>query len=276
MITFNHEAFINDAINSVLNQKTNFPVRLLVSEDYGTDNTRTIIKKLAKEHSQITLLDFGKNQGVSRNFFLTIEATSAKYIALCEGDDYWTDQKKLQEQVDFLERNDDYIAVADNAEILFDDGTQKIFTTSSSKNVTVKDFLSERQVPTAGVLFRRNEVPQGFKTLVFADTPLFVYLAKKGQFYFRDKITSMYRLGAQGITSDIGQNIKKSLRIIHMNKFLDRYTEYKYSSILKFHQAKHYWMNARYEKSVLRKIKWFALSISSNSTFLLNRLRSRK
>ena len=109
MITYNHEEFICEAIEGVLMQKTNFPIELIIGEDCSTDNTRKIVLEYAEKHPDIICpLLPESNLGMMKNFIQTMEAARGKYIALCEGDDYWTDPYKLQKQVDFLEANEEY------------------------------------------------------------------------------------------------------------------------------------------------------------------------
>jgi glycosyltransferase involved in cell wall biosynthesis len=109
MITYNHEPFIRVAIEGVLIQKATFPMELVIGEDCSTDNTRAICEEYVKKHPNIIrLLPSEKNAGMMPNFIRTLQACTGKYIALCEGDDYWTDPLKLQKQVDFLEGNNDY------------------------------------------------------------------------------------------------------------------------------------------------------------------------
>ena len=100
MITYNHEDFIREAIESVLKQETNFPFRLVIGEDAGTDNTRDICEEMALKHpGKILLLPYQQNLGMMKNFLRTYNKCDGDYIAFLEGDDYWTDNKKLQKQV---------------------------------------------------------------------------------------------------------------------------------------------------------------------------------
>lgn len=108
MITYNHESYIKQAIDSVLMQKCNFAFELVIGEDCSTDNTFKICQELAKNNPQIKLLPSISNLGMMPNFIRTLEACEGKYIAICEGDDYWTDPLKLQKQVDFLGANEEY------------------------------------------------------------------------------------------------------------------------------------------------------------------------
>lgn len=110
-ITYNHEKYIAKAIEGFLMQETDFPFEILINEDCSTDNTASIIKEFEKNYPNIIKPIYQKenqySKGVEQDF--NFPRAKGKYIALCEGDDYWTDPLKLQKQVDFLEKNDEYI-----------------------------------------------------------------------------------------------------------------------------------------------------------------------
>ena len=109
MITYNHEKYIAQAIESALMQKTNFDYEIVIGEDCSTDKTRKIVDTYAKKYpDKIKLILNEKNIGMIPNFIKTLNMCRGKYIAMLEGDDYWTDPYKLQKQVDFLETNPDY------------------------------------------------------------------------------------------------------------------------------------------------------------------------
>lgn len=112
IVTYNHEEFISQAIESVLSQECTFRVELLIAEDCSTDNTKSIALKYAEEYPDlIKVLEREKNLGPTRNGYDAYIKCSGKYIATLDGDDYWTDVKKLQKQYDFLEQNKKYVGV---------------------------------------------------------------------------------------------------------------------------------------------------------------------
>ncbi|NWF49023.1 MAG: glycosyltransferase [Ignavibacteriaceae bacterium] len=121
MITYNHVSYIGQAIESVLMQKTNFPIELVIGEDCSTDGTREIVFDYAKKYPEIIrIITSEKNVGIHENGIRTLLSCTGKYIALLEGDDYWTDPYKLQKQVDFLEANPDYGMVYTDYDILYE------------------------------------------------------------------------------------------------------------------------------------------------------------
>ena len=119
LMVYNHESFIDQAIEGILKQKTNFLVEVVIGDDFSTDKSLEIIRKYqntATVHFKILERkvgdDYWKNRqklGRLHNFYNIIENCTAKYIALLDGDDYWTDPFKLQKQVDFLKANPDYV-----------------------------------------------------------------------------------------------------------------------------------------------------------------------
>ena len=122
-ITYNHEPYIVQALNGFLMQKTSFPFEVLVHDDASTDRTADIIREYEKKFPKIIKPIYQKENQYSKGF-TAVTATwnfpraQGKYIALCEGDDYWIDENKLQIQVDFLERNPEYTMCFHNAEVL--------------------------------------------------------------------------------------------------------------------------------------------------------------
>lgn len=109
-LTYNHEKYIAQAIDGFLMQETNFMFEVLVGEDCSTDRTRQILDDYALKHpDKIRLITSATNVGANNNAVRVFKAVRGKYIAICDGDDYWTDPLKLQKQVDFLEHNENYI-----------------------------------------------------------------------------------------------------------------------------------------------------------------------
>ena len=104
MIAYNHQEFISQALDSILQQKTNFPFEIIIGDDNSKDDTGKICRAYAaKFPGQIKYFHREKNMGMMPNMIDILNCCDGKYIALCEGDDYWTDEKKLQTQADFLE-----------------------------------------------------------------------------------------------------------------------------------------------------------------------------
>jgi glycosyltransferase involved in cell wall biosynthesis len=111
MITYNHERYIAKALDNVLSQSTNFDYEVIIGEDFSTDNTRSIIIDYQKRYpDKFQLLLNDKNIGMHKNTAQVLRACRGQYVALLEGDDYWTSTHKLQLQVDFLDRHPECVA----------------------------------------------------------------------------------------------------------------------------------------------------------------------
>ena len=126
-ITYNHDKFISEAIASWLEQKTKFKIEIIIGDDCSTDHTVQEVKKHLKSNNNIKLIERRKNIGFINNFIETYKKCNGKYIAICEGDDYWIDKNKLQMQVGFLENNDDYVLTHTNS-LVYDMTQNKKYT----------------------------------------------------------------------------------------------------------------------------------------------------
>ena len=126
ILTYNQEKFIRQCLDSVLMQEVEFDYEIVVGDDASSDGTQDVLREYAAKYPNKFVLLLGeKNEGISMNYKKVLSACKGKYSALCEGDDYWTDVHKLQEQVDFLEKHPDYGFVGTYNTLLFPDGTVK-------------------------------------------------------------------------------------------------------------------------------------------------------
>lgn len=146
MITYNHEAFIAGAIESVLIQEADFGIELVIGEDCSTDNTRHICETYAAKHpGKIRLLPSSKNLGIQKNLLRTLAAClDAPFVAFCDGDDKWSDKNKLAIQVEFLVLNPRFSAHAHN--VLYRDlrdMTERAFGESTDKPCTVSELVHD-------------------------------------------------------------------------------------------------------------------------------------
>tara|TARA_R110002072_G_scaffold300390_1_gene477782 strand:- start:79674 stop:80507 length:834 start_codon:yes stop_codon:yes gene_type:complete len=211
MIAYNHGAYIAEAIAGVLMQKTNFTVEVVISNDASSDNTQNIINELAVDTETIKfrVFDHTDNLGMMPNFIFTLKACRGKYIALCEGDDYWTDPLKLQKQVDFLEANRKYAGCFHNTDMIDEsDPTSQLkpWRTFNKEVFTLRDTIAKTSLfHTSSFVFRTEllEIPDWFKKIQSGDMALFSIIASKGPLFRIDDAMSVYRKNEGGITSSI-------------------------------------------------------------------------
>jgi len=200
MITYNHEAFISEAIEGVMMQQTSFPIELIIGEDCSTDRTRKICQEYKLKYpDKIKLLLPESNLGMMRNFYTTLDVSTGKYLALCEGDDYWTDPHKLQKQVDFLEANEDYAICFHPVKIWKDDKIVDDFITHEVPDETnICDLVKGNYIHTPSVVFRRNmNVINELKKIntPAGDFVLYMLNAKYGKIKKLKDIMAVYRYG---------------------------------------------------------------------------------
>lgn len=213
--TYNHEKFIAQTLDGFLMQKTDFDFEIVVGEDCSTDNTRRILLEYDRKHpGKFKLLLNEKNLGMSANGIHTVQACEGKYIALCEGDDYWTDPQKLQKQVDFLETNPDFVTCHHRAEIL-DEKTNTFSLTNAQKEITGTDDLFKGCFITTCTCVFRNGHLDNLYPLVTKDWALHLLLSMHGKIYFMSDVMSVYRRHAGGWTfGSTVANLKSDIETI--------------------------------------------------------------
>jgi glycosyltransferase involved in cell wall biosynthesis len=207
MITYNHEAFISKAIESILMQETTFNFELIIGEDYSTDNTRSIILSYKDKYpDKIKLLKNESNIGMIPNFKATILACTGEFIAICEGDDYWVDPLKLQKQVAFMDANPDY-SICFHRVYEESENVKKISSTNKLEKeytYTIEDLAKKNFIHTPSVLFRNNLVkafPCWFYQSPVGDYVLHMLNAQYGKIKYFPDIMATYRKHEGGVWS---------------------------------------------------------------------------
>lgn len=234
MVTYAHEQFIAQAIESIVMQETNFVFELVIGEDYGPDKTREICLSYQQKYPDIIKLNFqDKNVGPQPNFINTYKCCKGKYIALCEGDDYWTDKHKLQKQVDFLEANPDYTMCAHASDILTD-GVFELMTLNKD-TLTINDILTENWgIMTASVMFRKNafNIPDWFVKVKNGDFALQLLMSDKGKIGYLSDNMSVYRRHIGGISSRSLTPFNQAAWVIYLLYEFDRYSAGRYKKLI--------------------------------------------
>lgn len=246
IITYNHEKFIAQALDSVLMQTVDFDYEIVIGEDYSTDDTRQIVLAYRDKHpDKIRLLLPDKNLGMHRNFVETYRACRGEYVALLDGDDYWSGRDKLQQQVDFLDANPGCsicfhpvaIVTADDpsASIVIPEG----FTRAVS---TLEDLVVENFIPTCSAVARGGliaEFPDWFFTLRQGDWSFHVLNAQHGDIGFLKDTMAVYRFHPAGVWS--GENLMFRLEaIVEAYRTINDHLGRKYDHLVRRELARYY------------------------------------
>jgi glycosyltransferase involved in cell wall biosynthesis len=223
-ITYNQEKFIRDTINGFLMQKTFFPIEIIIHDDCSTDNTPDIILEYVDQHPELIKPIFqNENQySLGRKIFpIVFSYAKGEYIAICEGDDYWTDPNKLQRQVDFMKRFPEYVLVAENAiyhNMIKD--TKKKFSELPERDIGILEMLDKRQFATASVLFRNIGEKIYYGGDASGDTILWCHLSKFGKIRYMEYVSSVYRRHSEGLSG--GDIINWSKKMVDWNNTLSQ------------------------------------------------------
>lgn len=202
MITYGQEKYIGQAIEGVLMQETDFSYELVISNDSSPDNSDAVIKNYINTHPRGNVIKYVKHQdnlGAIPNFHFALNLCEGKYIAACEGDDYWTDPLKLQKQISFLEANPDYAASFHDVVTLYDG--RKVSFREDRQNtivnpVVLKDLLeSDWLIPTCSFVFRSKNLvlPPFYKEMRFGDFILFCSVILNSKAYYMEEQMGVYR-----------------------------------------------------------------------------------
>ena len=208
MMTYYHEQYVEKAIESVLAQKTDYTYEIVISDDCSKDRTREILLEYAEKYPDIIKLNFNeKHLGISGNNYQTRCLCKGRYIATLSGDDYWIDENKMQEQVQFLDSHPDYYAVATCIEGRFDDDDSSfaVYPKKKYRNMTIdlEMFLHGVTFGTNGMMMRNaylTEEGREYFSLVpkaspfVDDTTECVLILKKGKVFISDKKSVVYRV----------------------------------------------------------------------------------
>lgn len=252
---YNHEKYIRQCLDGFVMQKTNFKFEVIVHDDASTDNTANIIREYEEKYPEIIKSicqkenQYSKRVSITKNF--TLPKASGKYIAICEGDDFWTDKYKLQKQVDTLENNPNCKCCVCTVRDANEDGSMMNTTHPSevfdSGILHTEDFLKlackEYAFQTSSYLFLRSayieyieHTPKYKKVSPVGDWPILLYFSEIGDIYYIKDEMSCYRRNAIGsyttsmISSTINKRKKYNKGLINMIESFDECTNQKYHS----------------------------------------------
>lgn len=204
-ITYNHASYIKECIDGFLMQKTNFNFEVLIHDDHSTDGTEEIIKEYAKQYPDIIKPLFEKENQYSLgkpigSAVWNLPRARGKYIAICEGDDYWIDPYKLQKQVDFLESHPDYGMCYTKVKRFVQKSNQFI-DEWGGPNETMDKLLIENTIPTLTAVFHKaiyydylTEINPSKRGWLMGDYPIWLYFAQNSKIKFINETTGVYRI----------------------------------------------------------------------------------
>ncbi len=247
-LAYNHEKYIRTTFEGFIKQKTSFKFKVLVHDDVSTDSTRDIIREYVEKYPDIfeTILQeenqYQKGIDIEDEFILPL--IDSKYVAVCEGDDYWTDPNKLQLQVDYMEKHPKCTLCVHNTEKIFENGnsTGTVFNPSrKEKNYNFDDIILSEPAAyfhLSSFLWRNDTLRRknpAFSMDGIGDYPMALYFASIGYIHYIPRVMSSYRLNAVGswssmMDSDIKKKIGQHKNIIEGFRSIDEYTKHKNSA----------------------------------------------
>ena len=206
-LTYNHAPYLRQCLDGFVMQKSDFKFEVLIHDDASTDGTIEIIQEYENKYPDIFKPIYEKENQWKKGRRGTIEfnipRATGKYIAHCEGDDYWTDPYKLQKQVDFMETHDEYVACFHNVRV-FNGKSYSLFNSINENHTpSTSDIISRHWFIATPSLFYRNIIktfPCWTKGIINVDYLLELLLAREGMFYYMDDIMAVYRQEGQGVS----------------------------------------------------------------------------
>ena len=282
MITYGHEQFIKQAIEGVLMQQCDFEVELIIANDCSPDNTDSVVNQIIENHPNSNWIRYTRhtsNKGMTPNFVWALKQVNAKYIALCEGDDYWTDPLKLKKQVDFLEANSKYSMCFTSVKKYYHN--KKIYKNwhleLKQKEYSTKEIIYNFLVPTCSAVFRYDENSNyeklfENKNFIFSDMILWLFLLEKGSIFCLPFESAVYRRNDSSITAEMPLELQ--LRLLNQHEEIAISFDGKYKDVEKKYLSRQYMVISL--KLLIKKdsrcTEYFWKSINKSIIYLPNNL----
>ena len=248
--TFNHGKFIVQMLEGILMQKIDFELEIIIGDDASTDDNALIISQYAQKFpNTIKAFLHPKNlgpvepreMGGKNNVGFLFSKCQSEYIALCEGDDYWTDPLKLQKQIDFLANNSSYSLCHHQLEVVYEDNSNShLFNADNQRDTSsIKDLLADESwfLGTASTVFRnvfKQGMPDWWWKSASGDLGIFIEVARHGEIKYSTETMGAYRKHRGGMTNiHTPQNSFFLRNRMEMFQELDEYLDFRYTDILK-------------------------------------------
>ena len=258
-VTYNHAKYIAEALDSFLMQKTDFDFEIIVGEDKSTDGTRDVVERYAATYpNQISVIQHDPNVGAIRNQLATFAMASGQYIAICDGDDFWTDEFKLQKQIDFLEANDSFVICSHHTKVIDESGaTVYLKPQPEEMEFEYLDLLLGRreETRTCSVVIRNGEFLQTvhhqewyyrtYGTDMFLK--LYVLELTQQKIYVMPDVMACYRIHRGGIWSMIDVKLRKRRMVSDFNIVVNHfsYSPKAKRSLLKIYMQQYFLFDLR-------------------------------
>jgi glycosyltransferase involved in cell wall biosynthesis len=261
-LVYNHEPYLRQCLDGFVMQQTTFPFEAIIHDDASTDGSAAIIREYAEKYPDIikpiyeTENQYSKHDGSLGRNIRTVADPNAKYIATCEGDDFWTDPLKLQKQVDVLEKHPDVTIVFCKVNTVTKEGNPldwtipSVETTIPIGKLTLDDYMNEEYYNfrwtfhastfcfRSGINELHHQLGKSvYKRFPFGDQTIILSCLFQGKGYYIPDITGSYRVASGGYFSNVNKSIDNRIkfyeRCIKAHEDLDDYTEGRYSKAIK-------------------------------------------
>ena len=260
--TYNHERYIRQTLDGALRQQTDFEIEIVIGDDASTDNNQQIIQEYVDKYPNIFRAFLHKeNQGPKEprefggrnNVLQLLKVCKGDYVALCEGDDYWTDATKLQKQFDFMEANPDYAICHHNMQVIYEDGSSEHLFNDENQKVesSIVDILEDRWfIATAATLYRNifrvKDFGEWHSRAAAGDWALVIQLAATGKIHYLPKIMGVYRKHRGGLS-----NVQSSTNLYFLKNRQQMFAEV------------NEWLDFRYNSTIQETLKSYDKQIQA-------------
>ena len=219
MLTYNQENYIDEAIRSVVLQETDFDFELIIGNDASTDHTaRHCLEWKEKYPERIRLVNREQNLGLIGNFMETYALCRGTYIAICEGDDFWTDKSKLQRQADYLDGHPDFSMCFHRVINYYaDNGTKSLSNGHQKVDTDICDLARSNYISNVSAVFRNHLLPDGlpkwFGEVSTYDYALHMLNAQFGKIHYMKRPMAVYRQHGKAIWSQAAETSKLDISL---------------------------------------------------------------
>ncbi len=245
VITYNQEKYISQTLDSILQQKHNYPYEIIIGEDCSSDGTRKIIEDYVKKYPDIIKpLYNNPNKGIIKNFFNVIEHCSGKYIMECAGDDYWL-PGKVEKQIKYMEKHKNVGLCYSKASVFNQSNNSYLKKTRGKDRTKYEQLFMKNEIPALTVCYKKELVDSYMADVkpvehnwLMEDSPMWLWFSKNAKIKFLNSITGVYRIFEESACHFVDEKKQKifdesclDIRRFYAEKFasvdlLNRYINY--------------------------------------------------